>query len=292
MPFWKGEGPSQKVERTKRTHWLGRKHSPESKLLMRAARLASWKAGKHESIRKPPPEDREVACRRCGGAFKVRSRGRIMAMKYCSTECQRLSLKDEAAKARSDRRKPCPGCGVVFGAKWMGRKYQQYCTHACMRAKKQRDKAPVIVPCVVCGKLVPKRKADIKRTASSSCSNECRRKYGRGVTSPLYRGDVEHFRGANWRVIAEAARVRDGRACRRCHVQQPPKGRRFPVDHIRPWRSFLDEDEANHPDNLATLCHTCHTIKTMTIERAWLRGDMMPFQQFLKDIQPVQPSLA
>lgn len=42
---------------------------------------------------------------------------------------------------------------------------------------------------------------------------------------------------------------------------------------MRPWREFDDATEANRPDNLVTLCPSCHARKTNTFERMAARGD-------------------
>ena len=67
-------------------------------------------------------------------------------------------------------------------------------------------------------------------------------------------------------------------------VRVPETERAFPVDHVRPWRSFEIREEADDPMNLVTLCHACHAWKTHTVEHKWLRGNVQPFKQFLRDV--------
>jgi hypothetical protein len=53
---------------------------------------------------------------------------------------------------------------------------------------------------------------------------------------------------------------------------------------IIPWR-YLSENPkvANHPDNLAALCVSCHGIKTVAIERPLAKGDFAPLHKFYGD---------
>jgi RNA-directed DNA polymerase len=53
---------------------------------------------------------------------------------------------------------------------------------------------------------------------------------------------------------------RDGYICQRC--DRPVTAHKAQIDHIRPVRRFKRPIDANHPDNLWTLCDKCHTEKT------------------------------
>lgn len=53
------------------------------------------------------------------------------------------------------------------------------------------------------------------------------------------------------------------------------------VDHIVPWiMSGVDEEAANHDDNLASLCSVCHGVKTHRIEPRLLKGDWLSLVEF------------
>jgi 5-methylcytosine-specific restriction endonuclease McrA len=99
------------------------------------------------------------------------------------------------------------------------------------------------------------------------------------ILDPKRRGG----RGA-WKALAASIRERDNYTCRRCGTVHAT-GRQFPVDHVRPWRTFADKAEADQPDNLVTLCHTCHTHKTAVAERLMLRGDVLAFKKFLREVE-------
>jgi 5-methylcytosine-specific restriction endonuclease McrA len=68
---------------------------------------------------------------------------------------------------------------------------------------------------------------------------------GDGYTSP-YPGD--------WRNIAEKIRDRDG-MCVRCGIEPE---RTLSVHHIVPVKEFEDPKEAHYPENLLSLCRSCH----------------------------------
>lgn len=62
------------------------------------------------------------------------------------------------------------------------------------------------------------------------------------------------YRGENWAEARSAALARDGHACRSCGATK-----RLAVHHIRPYREFRgDYAAANKPENLKTLCPSCH----------------------------------
>ena len=97
------------------------------------------------------------------------------------------------------------------------------------------------------------------------------------------KGDKDRKRGAGWKELAESIRERDGHKCRRCGEPERD-GVTLAVDHIKPWRSFTDKTLANHPDNLVALCVSCHGAKTMTVELAWLKGDVLGWQRFVASL--------
>ncbi len=70
--------------------------------------------------------------------------------------------------------------------------------------------------------------------------------------------------GPEWSVARQAALVRDGHRCRQCSAPER-EGRSHDVHHIKPFRDFgyvpgenRNDRDANHLDNLLTLCPACH----------------------------------
>jgi 5-methylcytosine-specific restriction endonuclease McrA len=112
-----------------------------------------------------------------------------------------------------------------------------------------------------------------------------------GANHSFWRGGGNPNRGSGWIKLAAKIRQRDGYICQRCNRTQAENGERLAVDHIRPWRSFKNKSEANDPANLASLCKKCHGYKTSKVERAWLKGDMLPMQQYERAVK-LPPLLA
>lgn len=65
--------------------------------------------------------------------------------------------------------------------------------------------------------------------------------------------------GSNWQHVRKAALIRDGYQCQACGMLLGRKSRDAHVDHIIPKR----EGGTNELSNLQTLCHGCHSRKTM-----------------------------
>jgi len=63
--------------------------------------------------------------------------------------------------------------------------------------------------------------------------------------------------GSDWKLIAEKIRQRDGNICRECGLKGNDT-KKLDVHHKIPLRQFDNLDEANLPDNLVTLCSSCH----------------------------------
>ena len=70
--------------------------------------------------------------------------------------------------------------------------------------------------------------------------------------------------GPSWANARDAVRARDSHLCRQCGAPEKPD-RKHDVHHIRPFREFgyipgenRHDQQANHIDNLITLCPTCH----------------------------------
>jgi 5-methylcytosine-specific restriction endonuclease McrA len=88
----------------------------------------------------------------------------------------------------------------------------------------------------------------------------------------------------DWETRAEQVRARDGYRCQNCGKTQQENRRRLSVDHILPRRWFADPSEADDPANLISRCGSCHGKKTARAERKLLRGDIIAFQQHLKEL--------
>jgi DEAD/DEAH box helicase domain-containing protein len=62
--------------------------------------------------------------------------------------------------------------------------------------------------------------------------------------------------GPGWPALARQVRTRDGFVCQSCGA--PENNRAHDVHHLVPFRTFASPQEANRPENLVTLCPSCH----------------------------------
>lgn len=77
--------------------------------------------------------------------------------------------------------------------------------------------------------------------------------------------------GKDWKRICAEIRERDKHQCRHCGLAET--GTAFAVHHKIPFRRFEDPQDANHPDNLATLCPRCHRLaETSVLIQSGLAG--------------------
>lgn len=136
--------------------------------------------------------------------------------------------------------------------------------------------------CHRCGKpLLQASPSQIKKYRY--CSEDCyRADRTEGAIGAVNRAAVAG-RGPGWRQLAKTIRIRDGHSCRRCG-QSDPSGRTLHVDHIIPFRAFATAEEANQPNNLASLCGHCHAIKTNGVEMAFKRGDFVALKGYVRSL--------
>lgn len=213
-------------------------------------------------------------CERCGSAVSR------FGSKFCGRQCASLRT-GERRRENAIRRKNCVTCGRVFES--LASRVQKYCSRVCLH-KAQKVNTWVVMACDQC-------KAKIRRLTSSRkkhrfCSVKCRMAFYVGPKNSSWRGGHSSLRGSSWLRRAAAVRDRDGHVCQRCGLLESENGgRALTVDHIKPWRAFEDKEAANDPSNLIAICNRCHGHKTSTIERRWLRGDVLAMKQYEQSIR-------
>jgi 5-methylcytosine-specific restriction endonuclease McrA len=118
---------------------------------------------------------------------------------------------------------------------------------------------PVTVKCTHCGKrtTVP-RWFEKEGLELHFCGDRCR-----GLWRDDHRSEVKlkgnrDYRGGNWQTIARSIRERDAYRCRSCGISEETLGRQLDVHHVVPFRAFGSPDRANQPDNLISVCPSCH----------------------------------
>lgn len=219
-----------------------------------------------------------LKCRQCGGPPTTSRMGR-----FCSRGCY---LDSRRGKGKTRKPQMCESCGAAFIAKlnYSGR-WARFCSAKCLTAKVSQRPAFLIVQCENCCAVFRRTAAGVKRVRRTYCSRRCQKAHMVGELAPAWRGGSNPNRGAGWIKLAEQMRQRDGYTCQRCTKTQEDNGERLSVDHIVPWRLFADKSEANHPDNLISLCRECHGWKTHVAERQMLSGDMIQFEQYKRSIR-------
>jgi len=201
-----------------------------------------------------------MSCPVCG---VVTSRGASACIRHMHT----------AARARRARK--CAACETSFvPANIPWNRAAKYCSRACYYAVAGLRPAMIEVACALCGVVLRRTQAAVKRHAHSFCSTRCQHEFNTRENNASWRGGNRAYRGPGWRRLAEEIRERDGYRCRRCGKHQDDEGTRLSVDHIIPFRSFDDAAEANAPANLVSLCRSCHAKKARA-ETAWLKGDVL-----------------
>ncbi len=122
--------------------------------------------------------------------------------------------------------------------------------------------------------------AMLRKGEGAFCSSVCKgRYYGKrtwrtkrlvyglkGPANPNWKGGHIKYYGPNWREQRRQARKRDGYTCYRCGITEIDLGIELDVHHIRPFREFgiPRHEEANHLDNLISLCNYCHKVTEPT----------------------------
>ncbi len=96
----------------------------------------------------------------------------------------------------------------------------------------------------------------------------------------LWIGDDNNY-GPDWPKIRNHIRKRDSFSCQACGCAE--QDRAFDVHHIRPLKLFNRLSEANHPENLITLCPKCHRLAEQKVR---VQGTLSGVAYVLRGIGP------
>lgn len=223
------------------------------------------------------PSRLERRCGVCGGLVPPKV---PKWQKTCSAKC---GYEQRKRKTWADRpQRNCDWCQKLYQP--LGTIRLKFCSLKCRHAHAGQRLKMLPMTCPQCGASFKRTAAAVKRTQRSFCSSGCSSLFYSGEKAPMFRGHRSGYRGPRWHALAESIRVRDGYACRRCGITQADNRQKLSVDHMRAWREFENKDEANHPDNLVSLCRVCHAYKTSVVERKWLqRGDLVGLNRFRRE---------
>lgn len=212
----------------------------------------------------------EKPCGHCGQPFMPPQNH--ASQKFCSvtcrdeakttlvaTECCQCSQPTTQKKSRMDR----------FG--------KSFCSFKCYGEWRKTNspsgpdhvqyKPRTTASCKQCGKAVKRLACQIRGQVfcSSPCLNAWQREsgYSSGPNNANWLGGHSDYRGPNWNQQRKKALARDGHRCQNCGITK-----NLQVHHRKPYRDFADYKEANHIDNLRTLCSKCH------LREEWTTGSL------------------
>lgn len=201
----------------------------------------------------------EVVCVNCGASVK-RARSQVRGRVFCSIECRKKFHRPMMT---------CLGCGAQFTRRPTN-PARKYCSWGCFKRSRWQP-----VTCSECGKQFDKRISEIRKAEANGHRHMCSRACRNVSTSKLLGGLGEWVpggkhgparnRGPEWRAAKAFALKRDGYECQQCGDTN-----QLEVHHWEPW--FVSFD--NSPDNLVTLCSTCHRAKHEEYRREGFYEDL------------------
>ena len=233
---------------------------------------ASRRAGPGHKIANMP-------CANCNADIKrvlsVKRNGEYSDKVFCNRACY-----DEYRISVYQSGPPCKGCGDKF-ARHAGNAGRAYCSDVCWKSSRKAKSKN----CIVCGcwfspiYFMPSRREYVGVNNRTTCSKACvQRNYREnqarkdkiskafvGENHPNWQGGPDlvskrrDYRGSGWAALARAIRKRDKYICQHCGVTQKEHGRALEVHHKIPFSQFRgDNQKANKPSNLVSLCKSCH----------------------------------
>lgn len=202
----------------------GKEFKAKRKQSIACSRTCGGKAGQLKKIKRK--------CSICGAEKETSPSNNFSKPFYCSDTCRKQRYKLE-----------CKNCGISFRS---CKPYGKYCSQHCRVESYRRNK--VKITCTVCKKEFSRPSFTV-REGNLFCSQKCRNRYHSVHPSKKY--------GSKWSRISLNIRKRDNYTCKNCGTQSFEKYA-MDVHHIVPPENFDSFDEANHPDNLITLCRKCH----------------------------------
>ena len=241
-----------------------------------------------------------AVCEICNAEFPKRY-GKDQTNRFCSRKCYLIHHANEAHILS-----PCLHCGTALRIRPAEQKrgWKKYCSLECRKAGKR----PPARECHNCGYLFSPieyrqgkdRLLIIVDNSRVICSKQClslfyqtneerKEKISKAFTGSkhpnwlggLSRG-LDHFRGPDWKRLAEKVRKRQKYCCAECGIHQDETGRKLDVNHIERYHNFTDHRKANRLNNLIALCHSCHMLQeqreNVQLSLPWRPGPQGPMQ--------------
>jgi len=176
----------------------------------------------------------DTNCKACNKNIKA-PKGSVLSGKgvYCSDECRKKRYTRE-----------CVYCGTKF---YGTKNVEKYCSNDCFH-NDRRGRLEDLT-CFDCGEQFQRPHLTAVNKERVFCSQRC-------ANRTLSRENPNRY-GSRWGRIREKRVKLDNYTCQRCGLHKKEKYS-LEVHHKEPYNTFDNEEEANHMDNLETLCTKCH----------------------------------
>ena len=175
---------------------------------------------------------------------------------FCSGDCKNTYRRNRSMIT-------CPICDTEIYIKphrHNRSKHPVTCSMECKLALLQWGKS--LVYCDFCGEEIHRKKSEVDKRTHHFCSTKCMGKWqsenNTGKNSNSWRGGYKPYYGKDWIGNRRNAKQRDNHTCQSCGVHEDKIDHTPEVHHIKPVRLFDNTNDANHLDNLITLCRPCH----------------------------------
>lgn len=187
-------------------------------------------------------------CEICGANFQV-SPYREKTARFCSKAC---GSSWHAQTRLNTGTKPW-----AVGNKWRQGKPPKnaFTSEQTSGDKNYKWVESISLPCQQCGATFSRKPWVVRQNTPKFCSQKCAQTHNSGANHWGYVGGPNTYRGRSWRKQRLIAVERDNGTCQDCGKEV---GKSIPVHHIKPYREFSCEENANHLSNLICLCQSCH----------------------------------
>ena len=165
-------------------------------------------------------------------------------------------------KQKNGTQKSCGHCNKDFytPASYPNAKF---CSMDCYHASRWNGTRKEIRKCTICKSDFEVSASVEKLTCSDICKKAQKRLTNAGEKSNFWRGGKARAYGPEWKIIRDAAWLRDGYKCVICGSVD-----RIQVHHKIPYRYCKSHDL----DNLITLCRKCHSKEELLVNKQYADG--------------------
>lgn len=148
-------------------------------------------------------------------------------------------------------------------------------------------RGPFEFVCDCCGAVFHRFLRRRRRGKHVFCCRRCARRFRDEQRLTVSKLRAPEHSASWWRRLRAYVRARDGFRCVLCGVSENELGRELAVDHVYPRRAFKRAIEVYQQFGAAAFvstCPRCHGRKTNGAEAAWLEGDVLQLQRYVRTI--------